>query len=303
MRALILTALVLSSLTSARAQQEPDRSVDVGVDRPAFARDAGPAVVIDGGHYNFHTVDGRFAPFADLLRNDGFRVAGSTEIFSADSLKTTQILVISNALNVVNSTAWKVPTPSAFTAAEIEAVRTWVNGGGSLLLIADHFPMAGAAADLAAAFGFKMQNGYVRRLPPAGPDMFTVEDGSLRDDPVLKGRDSRETVRKVVTFTGSAFEAPAGARPILVLPKGFDVWFTTVAGEFTQATPRRDGAGLLQGAVMNVGKGRVALFGEAAMFSAQRIAGPKPFLMGFNAPHASENKQFILNLLRWLAGL
>lgn len=39
------------------------------------------------------------------------------------------------------------------------------------------------------------------------------------------------------------------------------------------------------------------------MFSAQiaRQFHP-PFLGGFNAPDARENKQFILNLLHWLAG-
>jgi hypothetical protein len=61
------------------------------------------------------------------------------------------------------------------------------------------------------------------------------------------------------------------------------------------------GDDLLQGAVLRVGRGRVAVFAEAAMFSAQH-KGPERVAMGMNAPEASQNPQFVLNTLRWLAG-
>jgi len=53
---------------------------------------------------------------------------------------------------------------------------------------------------------------------------------------------------------------------------------------------------------MRVGKGRVAVFGEAAMFSAQ-LAGPNKAPMGMNAPIAAQNPQFLLNVMHWLSGL
>jgi hypothetical protein len=53
---------------------------------------------------------------------------------------------------------------------------------------------------------------------------------------------------------------------------------------------------------LNIGKGRVAVFGEAAMFSAQ-LAGPKKSPMGMNAPIAKQNPQFLLNVMHWLSGL
>lgn len=52
---------------------------------------------------------------------------------------------------------------------------------------------------------------------------------------------------------------------------------------------------------MRFGKGRVAVFGEAAMFSAQ-LAGPNKDPMGMNDPIASRNPQFLLNLMHWLSG-
>ena len=47
-------------------------------------------------------------------------------------------------------------------------------------------------------------------------------------------------------------------------------------------------------------EGRVAVFGEAAMFSAQ-VTGPNRSTMGMNAPVAAQNAPFLLNVMRWLA--
>jgi hypothetical protein len=50
-----------------------------------------------------------------------------------------------------------------------------------------------------------------------------------------------------------------------------------------------------------MGRGRVAVFGEAAMFTAQ-LAGPERTPVGMNDPAAARNAQLLLNLMRWLAG-
>jgi len=285
----IAGALIVA--TAAPAQQRQPPEVDVSVAAPAFARDEGPTVAIDAAHQNVHTVEQTYAPFANLLRNDGFKVAGSTWKFSADALKGTQILVISNPMSERNPPPFDAPIHSAFTADEVTAVRAWVEAGGSLLLIVDHYPVPGVAANLGAAFGFTLHNAYAGRDDRFGPDVFSVDEGSLKDDPVLRGRESSEAVRQISTFGGSAFDIPASARPIIVLPAGFELFFTTRINEFKPDTPRRNAAGLSQGAVMEVGKGRVAIFGEAAMFTYQGLAKNTE----------SPNKQFILNLLRWLS--
>jgi hypothetical protein len=58
----------------------------------------------------------------------------------------------------------------------------------------------------------------------------------------------------------------------------------------------------LQGALLQHGQGRVAVFAKAAMFSAQ-LAGPERHPMGMNAPQASGNGPFLLNMLHWLSGV
>jgi hypothetical protein len=75
-----------------------------------------------------------------------------------------------------------------------------------------------------------------------------------------------------------------------------------VAWQFSKLTPSMAASGMLQGAVVKFGKGRVAVFGEAAMFSAQ-VAGPSRSPMGMNDPTAPQNAQFLLNALHWLTGL
>jgi hypothetical protein len=53
-------------------------------------------------------------------------------------------------------------------------------------------------------------------------------------------------------------------------------------------------------AVLTHGRGRIAVFGEAAMFSAQ-VSGSQRRPMGMNASNALQNPQFLLNTMHWLA--
>ena len=52
---------------------------------------------------------------------------------------------------------------------------------------------------------------------------------------------------------------------------------------------------------MNFAKAKVAMFGEAAMFTAQIVNGNFP--VGINSPAAPQNAQFVLNLVHWLDGV
>lgn len=53
---------------------------------------------------------------------------------------------------------------------------------------------------------------------------------------------------------------------------------------------------------MKFGQGRVAMFGEAGMFSAQ-FSGEEKHPMGMNNPHAPDNYKLILNVMPWLTGI
>jgi hypothetical protein len=231
--------------------QVSDTLFDPPIARPAFAAGSGPTVLLDEGHFNFHTVEGRYAPFVRLLRRDGFVVRALREPLTPASLAPARILVIANALSErMSQGAWALPNAPAFSGAEIAVLERWVHQGGSLFLIADHMPFPGAAETLATAFGIQVTDGFATDSSCATDEIvFRRSDGSLADHP---------------------------------------------------STPRIPAEGMLQGAVLSHGRGRVAMFGEAAMFSAQ-VSGPSRRPMGMNAPHAGENPRFLLNLMHWLA--
>ena len=287
----------------ARAQQVPDTNFKPPIAAPAYKEGRGPVVLVDEAHNNFHTAYGRYLAFADLLRRDGYRVVPNTSPFTREALKRGRVLVIANAVNAQNVTNWTLPNPSAFSDEEVAAVREWVKRGGALFLIVDHMPMPGAAEKLGAAFGARWSNGFaVDEKVSANPLVFKRDDGTLKEHKITRGRREEEKVETVATFTGSAFKIEGGdAEPLLVLRPQIVSLEPETAWQFKPETKRLPVGGWYQGAVLRYGKGRVALFGEAAMFTAQ-LAGPNRTPAGMNTPVAAHNPRFLLNVLHWLSG-
>lgn len=299
LRSSCITAALIASSTAALAQQTADLDYAPEITRPAYAQGAGPKIGIDEAHGNFHTVSGRYQPFANLLRRDGFRVEGFKQPFTRSALEKIDILVIANPLHPSNSRNWTLPTPSAFSPEEIEAIVEWVDAGGALLLIADHMPFPGAAKELALAFGATFSNGYAKSpWRKDRHDLFALGEG-LIEGPLTRGRAGDPPVTAVATFGGSAFTLPKGATPLLVFGPGSVSRETTKAPGITPDAPTVAVEGWSQGATLEHGKGRVAIFGEAGMFTAQH-SGPKKRPMGMNVTEAAQNYQFILNVARWL---
>ncbi len=289
----------LSITFAALGQQNADAGFSPTVADPTFPSGQGPRVLVDEAHFNFHTVQGRYAAFAELLRRDGYRVSASKVAFSSETLRNADILVIANALHESNENSWVLPTPSAFEPEEIGAVRAWVEAGGRLLLIADHMPFPGAAAALGRELGFMFGNGYAR-----GPeqDIFRLRDGLLKPHSIFEGRKPDEAITSVRTFTGQAFRAETDVRPLLVFGPGHQMFLPRRAGRIDANTERVEVDGWFHAATRRLGGGRVVVFGEAALFSAQ-LSGARKRPMGLNAPGAEQNQQLCLNVMHWLSGL
>jgi hypothetical protein len=56
----------------AGAQQVADSAFAPPIPHPAFRGGAGPVVLIDEAHHNFHTAEGRYLAFSRLARRDGY---------------------------------------------------------------------------------------------------------------------------------------------------------------------------------------------------------------------------------------
>jgi hypothetical protein len=293
----LIPFLLFSSLLF--SQQIADTTYNPVITHPEYNRGKGPVVFIDEGHFNFHTKTGRYLPFTRLLEHDGYVVKEYTGKFEKTVLGTGKILVIANALNEINEQNWFLPTPSAFTTEEIKEVREWITNGGSLLLIADHMPFAGAASDLATAFGFRFSNGFALDTLKQGPSIFKLSDGTMIPGKITRGRNNSETVTQIATFTGQAFRIPDDASPILIFNNNYLIFMPDTAWKFNIKTPKLSIRGWSQGAYKKAGKGRIVVFGEAAMFSAQ-LAGPDKSRIGMNAEVANDNHQLLLNIIHWL---
>jgi hypothetical protein len=305
MKYLTLALLLLSGCAVHQDIQQKAADWQPTVSSPQFEADTGPRVLVDAAHGNFHTIDRRFAAFAALLRADGYRVASAGRPVTPELLATTGVFVIANAVKGGEKAEWVLPTPPAFERDEVAALAAWVHDGGSLLLIADHMPFPGSVAEIADAFGIGFLNGYAVKSIEAGGTLIFTRAGGLADHPITRGRNSAEQVTAIKAFTGQAFRARVPVEALMRMPDDWVVLFPEEAARFTSATPSESTRGLLQGAVLRHGQGRVAVFGEAAMFTAQtQILGDTIVgRMGMNDPEASQNAQFVLNVLHWLSGL
>ena len=296
---LIGLSLVLLGL---QAQQIPDRSFCPPSFEPRFPDGDGPVVLIDAGHRNLHTADGGYFQFAAVLRKDGFRVRPLAGKFTRRVLEDAALLVVVNALHQRNLADWDPPIHQAVARREVKAVASWVEQGGGLLLIADHQPFPAAVSALASAFGFEFHDGWAVRAPNWSVDFgFRRSDGSLADHAIVRGSRPTESVEGIMTFGGSAFRPPPEAVSLLTFGEDF---YSFRPKDFTDIDEESDPhiaiEGWSQGAVRVFGKGRVAVFGEAGMFTAQ-LAGPKREPFGLNAAEAEDNLKLLLNTVRWLA--
>ncbi len=290
---LTFTAIIICLSNLTFGQQVADPNFQPKVAQPTFTKKY-PKVLFDEAHYNFHTAGGRYKPFAQLITADGYQITSSKEKFTKALLQEYKILVIANALGEERGL-------SAFTDNECDAVRNWVQAGGSLLLIADHTPFGAAAKTLSMRFGVEMSTAYTgdrTNYDKAIPDelgqlVFTRENNLLTDNAITKGRNRTERINRIITFTGQSLSIPKDSIAFLKLSDtAFDVMPPDEKKEVSAANRA-------QGIALKFKKGRVIILGEAAMLTAQ-LTAKEQRPMGMNYPNI-DNQQLALNIMHWLS--
>ena len=282
--------------------QAPDYHFQPEISHPAYPKGEGPVIYYDQAHNNLHTLDGRFYATARLLEADGYILKALTENFSKPGiLEDCRILIVFNALHDNNLYNWTNPTFSAFTEFEIKHVKTWVASGGSLLLVVDHMPVSGAAYELAKEFGFELKNGHAKPKEPM--DMyFRRSDYSLGDNLITNGRSIHERVDSFLAFDGSGFLIPQEAVSILTFDSLYHQWEPERVWDMDSVEPYPI-EGYSLGAYREFDKGKIVVYGEAMMFTAQLGAGLSWVKIGMNSPKSPDNYQLLLNTIHWLDGL
>ena len=278
--------------------QQADGDFDTGVENPSYTDDH-PVLLFDEGHNNFHTSSGRYKPFAQVAKNDGYKIETLGDVVTADKLRSAVVYVIANATG-----ANEAGDSPAFTPEECNVIEKWVRDGGSLLLIADHYPFGSAAQSLADKFGLHFQKGLVedsvyndKPSNDASQLVFSKENGLLAEHQITDG------IIKVMSFTGQSIRCLDTCFAFMVLsPSAYDLEATSKVirdGNDTRVEVNyinpTSAFGRAQGVALSHGNGRVVAMGEAAMLTAQQI---KEFKFGMN--YHPENKQLLLNILHWL---
>jgi hypothetical protein len=298
---LIIISTALLYLFVSCDQQQPDNSYDVSVESPFFSTNK-PNVLFDDGHNNVHKSNGTYEPFVNLIENDGCEVESYDDEITASSLEGYDLLVSANARGDEDKLT------SAFTEAECDAIEQWVKKGGALLLIADHYPIGNGSKRLAERFGVVMQCGEVQDTIHFEGNkeyrdelVFAKSNGLLGNHEIINGLRSGEQITKVRSFRGQSLVSPPNAVELLSLsPSSLEMladssW--TVDGKtYTSFADPVSADEHCQGVALTFGKGKVVVLGEAAMLTAQEYKEEK---FGMNTP-GNDNKQFCLNVVRWL---
>ena len=292
--AIIIVSLIVSAALPHNSQlspQQADPNFDASVANPAF-NSTHPIVLFDEAHNNFHTIEGSYKPFADVLTNDGYNVIPNHNEFTQATLENCSVVVIVNAQGNNGE--------SAFSQAECDAVAQWVKAGGSLLLIADHSPFGSSAQTLSNEFGVNMSgDGTIDSshadFQNGGNSQWLIysrENGLLDNDSITNGRNSNETVNIFETFAGQSLKGPEGSIPLLKL--------SDTAVDILPSGKTLSDGGRSQGVALQYGAGRVVVFGEAGCLTAQLTRGGA-VQTGMNRK-GTDNKQMVLNIMHWLSG-
>ena len=299
---IVVVALLSFLGTAFFAAQRADYGWEPAIVEPTFTFEH-PRVLFDEGHHNASSASftGRYWPFARLLRADGYQFEQGDGLFTSDYLDSVRVLIVANATGAPKPQLFGINIPvfterqrsdPAFTEPEVAAIRVWVECGGSLLLIADHAPFGEAASLLSNSFGVTMHKGFVEVTGEVSdPLLFSVENGRLGNHPIITGGPTGNRITRVMTYTGQSLDGPPNAAVLLRLPE------TAIEAVPVGDKLEERRAGQAQGLAFEVGRGRVVVLGEGGMVTAQ-VSGRVPY--GINTAD-NNNKDFVLNVLRWLA--
>lgn len=296
---------VLACLLFAFGVDSPtDAQERIALARPAFQPGAGPRILFDTAHWNPSFTEGRYHAVADLLRADGYRIVAGPVPFDSAGLQRYDLLFLVTPYATNPRTDASGAARPVFSEAESDALAAWVRAGGRLLLVVGHPPSGVAHANLARRFGVDLRNGTAIDATPAnnwieggarclGCLKFTLQNGLVRPHPITLGRDSTERVTSVISAAGQSLGVPDDHQVLLALAS--TAYDALPGGDTVSARGRA------QAVAVTAGRGRVVVIGDGSILSGFAYGPENPRFRRW-WPVDPDNRQFTLNVVRWLAG-
>lgn len=297
---LFSVAIILTLVACNDNKAKPDNEFDVSVSDPKL-KSIKPKVLFDEAHKNHHQIETTYKPFATLITNDGCSVKSTDKPIDNTALANIDVYIIATAMGKEDP-----GDKSPFTQNEVDQLEQWVKDGGSLLLITEHFPFGLAMSPVLNKFGVQVHNGYAEDTLLNNKDvrdalLFTKSKGNLNPThPIL------DKVERLNTFTGSSVKGDSTWTQLFIFTpnaQNFNVKVNVKkdGGDITTSVEYADfysANGYSQGICKEYGKGKVVVLAESAFLTAQFDRNINKY--GMNSPD-EDNKQFVLNLIRWLA--
>lgn len=278
----------------------PDNDFDVSVNNPML-KEIKPKVYFDESHNEHHNISTTYRPLANLISNDGCVVKANQKSISKNVLSEADIYVIATAMGKEDP-----GDKSPFSQDEIDELESWVHNGGSTLIITEHYPFGLAMLPLLNKFGVTVHNGFTEDTLLTNHSVrdalqFEKSKGNLNaTHPIF------DNVERINTFTGSSVKGDSTWTPLLIFSTAAQNFNVKVdvkreGGDITTSVTYADfysAKGYYQGICKQYGKGRIVVLAESALLTAQIDKNGNKF--GMNIPE-TDNKQFTLNIIRWLS--
>ena len=271
-----------------------DTTFDLTVASPS-CRENCPTILIDDMHDNVTLTKGwDFISLFNLFSNDGFKVIRGRAKFSEESLAKVNVVVIAGGV---------------LDKEESLILNNWIRNGGALLALAHHdgkdlyfeYLKSLGVQTLEIEATQDSLHGLLRDGFTNNPAYiyFSAEEKMLGSHPIIKGRNSSETVKRVQTFGSSTIIGPPGSINLLPLSKS-SVDFMSIDTRVISRVPVKTKGMRSHGIAFNFGKGKVVVT-DAWALKALIFEPSERGRMGMNTP-GNDNKQFALNIVRWLTG-
>ncbi|MEA2488625.1 MAG: hypothetical protein QOH21_417 [Acidobacteriota bacterium] len=241
---------------------------------------------------------------AETYWNGGFSAMGVDLVkkgFAVESLPPSGQLTYGNGTNaqdLANYNVLVLPEPNVrYTAAEITAVRSFVQNGGGLFLISDH---AGADRNSDGWDAAEIFNELV-----GSPSVFGITFNANSADTVLgwfddhpNGNFTIDTTSPII-FTG-AFGNPSSTRGLGLFGSTTMTLSGSAKGHIWRTTSTHDTSTGVTFATSTYGTGRVAAVGDSSTAEDATNGCGHTTYLGYNDP-AYDNGKILANAVYWLA--
>jgi hypothetical protein len=203
-----------------------------------------------------------------------------------------------NAQDLSNYNVYVIPEPNVrYTAAEITAVRSFVQNGGGLFMIADH---AGADRNSDGWDAPEIFNEVV-----GSPSVFGITFNANSADTTLgwfddhpNGNFTTDTTSPII-YTG-AFGNPSSTRGLGLFGSTTMVLSGSAKGHIWRTTSTHDTSTGVTFATSTYGTGRVAAVGDSSTAEDATNGCSHTTYLGYNDP-AYDNGKILANAVYWLA--